>query len=143
MNTRFDLNSLGKTLRRQYAATRPALVVQVANAGRLLTVLPEASETITPSGPPTKASTRAVPRGKAFELYVSIEGPSAAASGARIPPPVQAAATLALAEGRRGQMWTLPGPGDDRIVVRLQLGEDMTDEDARRLLQIIGETIAP
>lgn len=143
MNTRLDLTALGETLRRQYAATRPALVVRVANAGRSLTVVPAASETTAPSGQPTKESTRAGPRGKAFELYVSIEGPTAAASSARIAPPVGAGAALALEEGRRGQMWTLPGLGGDRIVVRLQLGEDMTDEDARRLLRLIGETIAP
>jgi hypothetical protein len=40
-------------------------------------------------------------------------------------------------------MWTLPGPAGDRIVVRLQLGEDMTEEEAGRLLQIVSEAIAP
>lgn len=143
MNARLDLTALGENLRRQYAATRPALVVRVSNAGRSLAVVPAADQTTAPAAQPTKRSTRAVPHGKAFELYISIEDPAAAAAGARIAPPVQADTILALEEGRRGQMWTLPGPGDDRFVVRLQLGEDMTDEDARRLLRLIGETIAP
>lgn len=143
MSSRFDLTSLGETLRRRYAATLPALVVQVANGGRSLAVVPAASETTAPSGQTAKVSARSIPGGKAFELYVSIEDPAAAAASARIAPPSQADTALALEEGRRGQMWTLPGPGGDRVVVRLRLGEDMTEEEARGLLRIIGGTIAP
>jgi hypothetical protein len=142
MSRRPDLTRLGETLRRHYAATRPALVVQVTNAGRSLSVVPATGVAIVPAEPAVQASTRGVPHGKAFELYVSVESPSSAASSARMAPPVQADSTPVLEEGRRGQMWTLPGPDGDRIVVRLQLGEDMTDEEAGRLLQIVREAIA-
>lgn len=142
MNARPDLTALAENLRRQYAAMRPALEVRVSNAGRSLAVVPAGKQATAHSAQPTKGSTRPVPGGKAFELYVSIEDPAAAAAAARVAPPVQADTVLALEEGRRGQMWTLPGPGGDRFVVRLQLGEDMTDEDARQLLRIIGEAIA-
>jgi hypothetical protein len=143
MGGQVDLNSLGDTLRRQYAAVQPALAVQVANAGRLLTVLPATREATAHSEPRLKKSTRAVPKGKAFELYVTLEGPSAGVGEQRIAPPAQVDATLALEEGRRVQMWTLAGPGGDRIVVRLRLGDDMDGDDARRLLQTVERAIAP
>jgi hypothetical protein len=143
MSVRLDLTRLGQTLRQRYGAARPALVVQVANAGRSLSVVPSARASAARAEPGLQTSTRGVPHGKGFELYVSIENPPAAAASARMAPPAQADARLILEEGRRLQMWTLPGPAGDRIVVRLQLGEDMTEEEAGRLLQIVGKAIAP
>ena len=143
MSERLDLTRLSETLRRRYAAARPPLVVRATDAGRSLSVVPAESETVAPSKAGVQASTRGVPYGKAFELYVSVESPVEAASRARIAPPVQAGRTLALEEGRRRQMWTLAGPDGDRVVVRLQLGEDMTEEEARQLLELVGEAIAP
>jgi hypothetical protein len=143
MNGRVDLNSLGEALRRQYAGTEPRLAVQVSNAGHLLTVLPAASEATIPSESGLKNPTRDVPKGKAFELYISLESPASTACDQRIVPPVQADATLAMEEGRRVQMWTLPGPAGDLIIVRLRLGEDMTADDSRRLLQTVKRAILP
>jgi hypothetical protein len=143
MGGQVDLNSLGDTLQRQYAAIEPALAVRVSNSGRLLTVLPATSEVTARSETRLKKSTRPVPKGKAFELYVTLEGPSAGVDDPRIAPPAEVDATLALEEGRRVQMWTLAGPGGDRIVVRLRLGDDMDGDEARRLLQTIERAIAP
>jgi hypothetical protein len=137
MTRRMDLDALGKTLQQAYAAAGPPLTVAVGSAGHQLTVAPRDNEPAPESGTGLKQSTRPPPRGKAFELYVSLESPASAASGQRIAPPPQTEATLGVEEGRHAQMWTLPGPAGELVVVRLRRGEDMTDEDARRLLRIV------
>ena len=139
MCNRLDLQSLGDALLRRYAAVRPALVAEVANAGRSLSVLPAHGEASLPTAAGARASTRPIPGGKAFELYLSIE--SGAANTARIAPPVQESASLVWEEGRTAQMWALPCPDLDRVVVRLRRGEEMTDDDARGVLRLVEEAV--
>ena len=141
MCSRLDLQSFSEALLRRYSTVRPALVAQVANSGRSLSVLP------TPGGAPmtasveAKASARPAPGGKAFELYVSIESPPV--NSARIVPPVQASPNMIWEEGRTAQMWALPCPDGNRVVARLRRGEDMTDDDAREVLRLVEEAVTP
>jgi hypothetical protein len=139
MCNRLDLHSLGDALLRRYSAVRPALVAEVANAGRSLSVLPAHGQAPRPGAAPARASTRPIPGGKAFELYLSVE--SSAANTARIAPPVQQSTSLTWEEGRTAQMWALPCPDLDRVVVRLRRGEEMTDDDARDVLRLVEEAV--
>ena len=48
---------------------------------------------------------------------------------------------LTWEEGRTAQMWALPCPDLNRIVVRLRRGEEMTDDDARDVLRLVEEAV--
>ncbi|MGD9881314.1 MAG: hypothetical protein AB7F22_07115 [Reyranella sp.] len=139
MCNRLDLHSLGDALLRRYAAMRPTLVAEVANAGLSLSVLPAHGQAPLPGAAPARASTRPIPGGKAFELYLSVE--SSTANTARITPPVQQSTNLTWEEGRTAQMWTLPCPDLNRVVVRLRRGEEMTDDEARDVLRLVEEAV--
>ncbi len=139
MCNRLDLHSLGDALLRRYSAVRPALVAEVSNDGRSLNVVPAHAQAPLPGAAAARASTRPVPGGKAFELYLSVE--SSAANTARITPPVQQSTSLTWEEGRTAQMWSLPCPDLNRVVVRLRRGEEMTDDDARDVLRLVEEAV--
>lgn len=139
MCNRLELHALGAALLRRYSAVRPALVAEVANAGRSLSVLPAHGQAPLPGKAAAQTSTRPLPGGKAFELYLSVE--SSAANTARIAPPVQQSTSLTWEEGRTAQMWALPCPDLNRLVVRLRRGEEMTDDDARDLLRLVEEAV--
>lgn len=139
MCNRLDLHSLGDSLLRRYSAVRPELVAVVANAGRSLSVLPAHGQAPRPGAAAARASARPIPGGKAFELYLSVE--SSTENAARITPPVQQSTSLTWEEGRTAQMWALPCPDLDRVVVRLRRGEEMTDDDARDVLRLVEEVV--
>lgn len=143
MSARVDLTELGDALKRQYAGARPALTVRLANDNQLLTVLPAERGPDATVSRPFKEATHEPPRGKAFELYVAAETPDAAALTQRMAPPVQTNATFVLKPGVRKQMWTLAAPGGDHVVVRLHMGEDMSTEEAQRLLDTVHRLVLP
>ena len=144
MGGQVDLNSLGDTLRRQYAAMEPALAVRVANAGRLLTVLPATREA---TARPRAASEEVGPCGS--------QGQGASNSMSRWRGRPQGLVSSELRRPRRStRLWLWRRAGASRcgrwrgrpatgIVVRLRLGETMDGDDARRLLQTVERAIAP
>ena len=140
MGRGIDLDRLADALRQRYGRRDPPLRVTVSNAGRQLIVVPNGGAAER-SQEGVNRSGRCAPPGNAFELYVSVESPADAAASARMAPPAQDGTELKVEPGRPSQMWTLHGPGEDRIVIRLRRGEAVSDEDARGLMRIVAEAI--
>jgi hypothetical protein len=140
MGRRVDLDRLATALRGRYGRSDPPLRIAVTNGGRQLTVVPEGGGRAQ-MAQGLKGSGRAAPQGDSFELYVALQSSAEAAADARIAPSPGESVTLEIEPGRRSQMWTLPGPGEDRVVIRLRRGEAMTDEAARHLMRAVEEAL--
>lgn len=134
-----DLERLAAVLRQRHADADPPLRVRVTNAGRQLVAVPDV-HAAAPATDGLKRSARPAPPGGSFELYVMVQDPAEAAADARVMPPPQPGG-LHLDPDSRTQMWVLPGPGEDRVVVRFRRGPAMADAAAQDLLRAVEEAV--